>query len=245
MVFPSASRTRPGGLHGAARPHRPRAGCRDPGGRDLHRRAGGALPRADRAALRRPGCLRHGDRRTGPVGSDRSRPTARRTTGRRPHCPEGPQRHRGGAHRLRLAGLRRLRAGLRRRGRTPHRGGRPGEPREDQHAGVRLALLHRARGAAPRRDPVGHRPDGRRLQRGSGGGCRGRPGAGGPGLRRWRLDPDPGQLLRTRRPQAQPGPDLRRSRVRRPRRPRDQRLAQPHRARCGGAARRDGRPRGR
>ncbi len=83
-----------------------------------------------------------------------------------------------------------------------HRGGRDGQPRQDQHPGVRLALLHRARRRAPGGDALGPDPDGGRLvgrRRGRG---RGRPGADRPGLRRRRVDPDPRLLLRARRPQA-------------------------------------------
>ena len=86
-----------------------------------------------------------------------------------------------------------------------------------------------------------------RMAGGSSGGAAaavaGRAGPGRPGLRRRRLDPDPGELLRAGRAEADPGPDLRRPDVRRPGRPRHQRPARPHRARRRGDARRDGRPR--
>ncbi len=120
-----------------------------------------------------------------------------------------------------------------------------GEPGQDEHAGVRLALLHRARGITPGRDAVGHDADGRRLQRWSSGGRVRRTGGGRAGLRRWRLDPDPGQLLRDRRPQADARSDLRGADVRRPDRPRDQRIPRAHGARRRRVARRDGRTGGR
>ena len=70
----------------------------------------------------------------------------------------------GRAHHLRLGGVRRLRArGVRRRRRSRSRPPGMVEPRQDQHPGVRLALLHRARRRAARRDAVGHHPHGRRL----------------------------------------------------------------------------------
>ena len=67
-------------------------------------------------------------------------------------------------------------------------------------------------GAPPARHAVGPDPDGRRLERRSGGGGRRRAGAGRPGLRRRRLDPDPGVLLRAGRAQADARPDQRRAR---------------------------------
>ena len=154
-----------------------------------------------------------------------ARPSGRRPAGRRTHRDQGPQRDQGRAHQLRVAGVRRLRARLRRRGRTADRGSGNGQPGQDEHAGVRLALLHRARGRAAGGDAVGHLADGGRLERRIGGGGLGGTGARRAGLRRRRLDPDPGELLRDRRAQADAGADLRGADVRRPGRPRDQRLA--------------------
>ena len=89
---------------------------------------------------------------------------------------------------------------------------------------------------------VGHHPHRRRLvRRGSRGGRR-RAGAGRARLRRRRLDPDPGVVLRARRAQAHPRPDQRRAPLRRPGRARDRRHPGPHRARRRRAARRAGRP---
>ena len=76
-------------------------------------------------------------------------------------------------------------AGLRpdgvRRGGAPARTGRHDQPRQDQHPRVRVALLHRAGRRAAGPHPVGPRPDGRRLQRGSRGRRRRRARAGGAG----------------------------------------------------------------
>ncbi len=169
----------------------------------------------------------------------------RRCAGRRTHRDQGPEPDGRGADGVRVTGVRRLRAGGRRRGGAPHQRRWPGQPGQDEHAGVRLALLHRARGPAPGSHTVGHHADGRRLQRWRGRRGRRRAGTRGPGLGRRRLDPDPGQLLRTGRPQADAGPDLRRPDVRRPGRSGHRRADRPHRPRRGGVPRRDGRPRGR
>ena len=78
-------------------------------------------------------------------------------------------------------------------------------------------------GAPPAVTPWDTDADGRRLERRIGIRGVGRAGAGGAGVRRRRLDPDPGQLLRHRRAEADARADLRCADVRRPDRPRDQR----------------------
>ncbi len=83
-----------------------------------------------------------------------------------------------------------------------------------------------------------------RMAGGSSGGAGAAVAAGlvplGAGFRRRRFDPDPGELLRAGRSQAQPRPDQRGAGVRRPGRPGHGRPAGPHRARRRGAAGRDG-----
>ena len=152
-----------------------------------------------------------------------ARPALRRADG-----DQGPQPHRRGAHDLRLGGVRRLRARRLRRRHPLARGRRPGQPRQDQHPGVRVALLHRARRRAAGGHAVGPHPHGRRLVRGSGGRGRRRAGAARPGLRRRRLDPDPGLLLRAGRPQAHARADQRSPHVRRPGGSGDGRADRPH-----------------
>ncbi len=98
------------------------------------------------------------------------------------------------------------------------------------HARVRLALLHRARGAPARRHPLGPHPDGRRLLRGRGRRGGRRSGAARPGLRRRRLDPHPRLLLRPRRPQALARSHQRLPHVRRPGRPGHRRARSPARS---------------
>ena len=85
-------------------------------------------------------------------------------------------------------------------------------------------------GVAPLRpgpQPLGHRPDARRLERrrGRGGGVRDGPAR--PRQRRRRLDPDPGLVLRPRRAEAHPRTHLARSRPGR-RLPGPGRRAHPH-----------------
>ena len=91
-----------------------------------------------------------------------------------------------------------------------------GQPRQDVDPGVRLALLHRAGGLPAGGDAVGPDPDGRRLLRWRGRRGGRRAGAGGPGLGRRRLDPDPGVLLRAVRAQAHARADQRLPDVRGP-----------------------------
>ena len=92
----------------------------------------------------------------------------------------------------------------------------PGQPGQDQHSGVRVAVLHRAGGPPAGRDPVGPKPDGRWVFGRSRRGGRGRAGAGRAGLRRGWVDQDPRVLLRLGRAQADAWADLRGPDVRRP-----------------------------
>ena len=85
-------------------------------------------------------------------------------------------------------------------------------------------------GVPARGDAVGPDPDGRRLIGRRRGRRRGRAGAGRPGIRRRRLDPDPGLVLRPGGPQADPRSDQRLPDVRRPGRAGDLRLDRADRA---------------
>ena len=74
---------------------------------------------------------------------------------RRPDRDQGPEPDGRRPDDVRVAGVRRLRARGLRRGDARHRGGRHGQPRQDLDAGVRLAVLHRARGRCRPRSPPG------------------------------------------------------------------------------------------
>ena len=114
------------------------------------------------------------------------------------------------------------------------------QPRQDQHAGVRAALLHRERRRPAGAHALGPEPLGRRLERRRGRRGGGRDGAVRAGQRRRRLDPDPGQRLRPGRDQGRPRPDQQRPGRRRPDRAGLERPARPLRPGRGGAAGRDG-----
>ena len=136
----------------------------------------------------------------------------------------------GVPHDVRLAGLRRLRAGRLRRRHPGDRG------RRAWSASARPARRSSARPATPsprarrrRSRPWDRDPDGRRLLRRRGRRGGGRAGPGGPGLRRRRLDPDPGLVLRAGRAQADPRADQRSPHVRRPGGSGDGRLDRPDR----------------
>ena len=116
--------------------------------------------------------------------------------------------------------------------------------RHDEPARVRDPADDRA---APQRadaQPVGHHAHARRLLRRLGGGGRGGPRPDRARQRRRRLAADPRRLLRPRRPEAEPRPDLARARPRRLL-PRRGRRADAHGDRDGAAARRAVRLRGR
>ena len=145
---------------------------------------------------------------------------------RRTDRDQGPEPDRRGADDVRLGGVRRLRARrLRRRSRCRSRRagmvslGKTNTPEFGSPCYTEPDV------APPAVTPWDRDPDGRRLV----GRCRGRgrrgAGAGRPGLRRRRLDPDPGLVLRARRAEADARPDQRLADVRRGHRARDRRDA--------------------
>ncbi len=85
---------------------------------------------------------------------------------------------------------------------TRLRAGRPADPRQDQHGRVRDGLLDRALRLRPDPQPVGPRPDPRRLRRRLGRGGRRVRGAAGDRHRHRRLDPPAGRGHRHGRRQA-------------------------------------------
>ena len=89
-----------------------------------------------------------------------------------PDRGQGRAGHAGAADDVRVADPRGLGAAVRRDGRRAAQGRRPGDPRQDQHGRVRDGLLDRALGLRPDPQPVGPRPDPRRLRRRLGGGGR-------------------------------------------------------------------------
>ena len=99
------------------------------------------------------------------------------------------------------------------------------DARQDPALGVRLQPERRVHARRPRAQPLAHRPHLRRLVSRLGGARRCRRRADGPRQRRRRLDPDPGRVLRTGRPQGDPRPD-------------PERQAQPRDARADRARRR-------
>ncbi len=138
---------------------------------------------------------------------------------------------------------RRLAPAVRRHRRPPAPRGRRRDPRQDQHGRVRDGLVDRELRVRPDPQPVGPRPDPRRLLGRLVGGGRRVRGAAGDRHRHRRLDPPAGGGHRHRRRQA----DLRRGLPLRPRRllllARPGRPVRPHRARRRPAARGDRRPR--
>ena len=149
----------------------------------------------------------------------------------------------GPAHDLRLEDPRGLDPAVRRDRRREAQGRRPADPGQDQHGRVRDGLLHRALGVRPDAQPVGPRPDPRRLRRRLGGGGRRLRGAARHRHRHRRLDPPARRRHRHGRRQA----DVRRGVPLRPRRagqqPRPGRPGHPHGAGRRAAARGHRRPR--
>ena len=162
---------------------------------------------------------------------------------RRADRGQGRARHRGPAHDLRLPDPRGLGPAVRRHRRRAAARGRTADPRQDQHGRVRDGLLHRALGLRPHPQPVGPRPDPRRLRRRLGRGRRGVRGAARARHRHRRLDPPAGCRHRHGRGEA----DVRRGVPLRAGRagqlPRPGRPGHPHRARRRPAARGDRRAR--
>ena len=90
----------------------------------------------------------------------------------------------------------------RRRGRPPPARRRRGHRRQDEDARARALAVHGVGDLGRHPQPVGHRPDTRRLQRRVGRRGRGRDRARRARRRRRGLDPHPGRLHRPLRPQA-------------------------------------------
>ena len=100
---------------------------------------------------------------------------------------------------------------LRPRPRRPDARGRLRRPRQDEHARVRHDGLHRLAAERPLPDAVGPRQERGRLERRRGGSRRGRARSDRAGLRRRRLDPHPGLVLRALRDQGLTRPRLERA----------------------------------
>ena len=174
----------------------------------LHVDAEGALRRGRRVDARR--AARRAARRRWPACRSRSRTCSPR----------------GHADHLRLEDPRGLAPAVRRHRRRAAAGRRRRDPRQDQHGRVRDGLLHRALGLRPDPQPVGPRPDPRRLRRRLGGRGRRVRGAAGDRHRHRRLDPPARRRHRHRRREA----DLRRRLPLRPGRAGHHRSTRPGRA---------------
>ena len=135
---------------------------------------------------------------------------------RRPDRDQGPGHggRRLAAHEL-LRPVRGLHARLRRLRRAAPPRGRVRPRRADGFARVRDRPGHGVAPLRPDAQPVGHQPDAGRLLGRLGRGGRRRDGPGGARERRRRLDPDPRLVLRARRPEGEPRPDLARAGIRR------------------------------
>ena len=131
----------------------------------------------------------------------------RRLAARR--CPDrgqGRDRHQGPDHDGRFEDPRGLGAAVRRDGGGPAPRGRPADPRQDQHGRVRDGLVDRALRLRADPQPLGPRPDPRRLRWRLRRGRRRVRGAAGDRHRHRRLDPAAGRGHRHGRGEA----DLRR-----------------------------------
>ena len=167
------------------------------------------VPGPDRAP--RPGAQRLPRRvrraRAGRGHAGRRAPPRRRgpPAAGRPDRDQGRHRHPGRGHRL---GHRRGRdpgrRGLRARAPAAHRGRRV--PRQDQRPRADDHAVHGVADVGHHAQPVGPPAQRRRVERRLCGGRRGRARLGGGGLRRRRLDPDPGRRVRPVRPQARARP---------------------------------------
>src|SRR5436309_5995166 len=196
------------GRSGPASPLPGRGRGPDPPPRPLAGRADRGRARADRRA--QPGAqrLHHaGTARAGARGRARRRARDRRRrvprpAARHPGQREGPDRHGGAAHDLRLGHVPRPRAGEGwRRARAPARR-RCRHHGEDRDPRARPGHDHQQPLLRPDAEPVEPGARARRLERRRGGGHRGAHGAPPHRHRRRRLDPLPRRLLRRHRAQA-------------------------------------------
>ena len=119
---------------------------------------------------------------------------------------KGPVRHGRARDDLRLRDLRRPRPARDGARRPPARGGRLRRGREGRPARVRLRDDVGEPALRRRPEPALPRPGRRWLERRLGGGAHRRPRGSGARHRLGRLDPDPGRMLRRRRPQADARP---------------------------------------
>ena len=110
---------------------------------------------------RRRGRARPGRRRRPPPGRGRGAARARRGADRGQGRHDDPRP----ADDVRLEDPAGLGAALRRDPRDAPARGRDADPRQDEHGRVRDGLLHRAQRLRPEPQPVGPRPDPRRLRR--------------------------------------------------------------------------------
>ena len=171
------------------------------------------------------------------LAAAREKATRRRgTLPRRADRVQGPRHDGRDPHHLLLPRVRRERARLRPRPRRPDARGRLRRPRQDEHARVRHDRLHRLAAERAVPDAVGPRPERGRVERRRGGRRRGRARRDRTGLRRGRLDPDSGLVLRALRDQGLPWPGLE-CPVRARHRPRHRRAARTDDARRGGIPR--------
>ena len=126
------------------RPDRAGAGRARPTPRGVAPRARRALPRT-RRPTRLGRRVRHAHARSRARERAAALAPGRVAAVRGADRDQGPEPDRRGAHDLRLGGVPRLRARRLRRCHARDRGRGHGQHRQDQHPGVRLALLHRAR----------------------------------------------------------------------------------------------------
>ena len=113
---------------------------------------------------------------------------------RRADRGQGRRRHQGPADDRRLEDPRGLGPAVRRDARRADQGRGPADPRQDQHGRVRDGLVHRALRVRQHPQPVGPRPDPRRLRRR-------RPPRRSPRTRRrWRSAPTPAARSASRPP---------------------------------------------
>src|SRR5437667_222192 len=187
----------PGRGRGPDPPPRPLAGRADRGRARANRRAQPGAQRLHHAGTARAGAGGRARRRA----RDRRRRVTR-PPARHPGQREGPDRHGGAAHDLRLGHVPRPRAGEGwRRARAPARR-RCRHHGEDRDPRARPGHDHQQPFLRPDAEPVEPGARARRLERRRGGGHRGAHGAPPHRHRRRRLDPLPRRLLRRHRAQA-------------------------------------------